>query len=369
MRWFAGGLLALVAVVLGGPARAEEDVRISLLSRRAVVTVSGPGLTVLDAEVGDALFSAKGNAKERVRVKDGYLVVADRRAKRILVEAKDAVHVGKGVYYGRLEIGVEPEHPDKLYVLNRLPIETYLLGIVGSEMNPNWPIEALKAQAVAARSYAMQRRMMMRAANRPYDLADSVLSQVYKGAERIRPSVIQAVTETRGEVIAYRHDLVEALFHSTCGGHTVSARAAFGSDVPYLAPKRCKWCRESHRHRWKLSVPLDELSGHLTRAKLIRGQLTRLERDDGVEYVSVRDKAGARRLEPQDVRKAMGFSKLYSSRFSAKTNGRRVEIEGQGFGHGVGMCQWGARGMAEQGKKYREILEYYYEGARVRKIY
>lgn len=368
MRWFFGGLWAL-ALLVPGPARAEEDVRISLLSRRAAVTVSGPGLTVLDAEVGDRLFFSAATAKKRVRVKEGYLVVADRRAKRILVEAKDAVHLGKGVYYGRLEIGIEPDHPDKLYVLNRLPIETYLLGIVGSEMNPSWPIEALKAQAVAARSYAMQRRMMMRAANRPYDLADSVLSQVYKGAERIRPSVIRAVTETRGEVIAYRHGLVEALFHSTCGGRTVSARSAFGNHVPYLKPKKCKWCRESHRHRWKVNVPVDELSGRLSRAKLIRGALSRLERDEGVEYVSVRDGRGSRRLDPRKVRKAVGFSKLYSARFSAKTRGRQVEIEGRGFGHGVGMCQWGARGMAAQGKTYEQILEYYYDGARVQKIY
>lgn len=368
MRWVIGGLLALGALIPSA-ASAEEDVRISLLANREEVTVGGAKLAILDAEVGDRLFSSTRDTKQRVRIDNGYLVVADRRAKRILVEAKDAVRLGKGVYYGRLEIGLEPDRSDRLYVLNRLPMETYLLGIVGSEMNPSWPIEALKAQAVAARSYALQRRMMMRAANRPYDLADSVLSQVYKGAERIRPSVIKAVTETRGEVIAYEHDLVEALFHSTCGGRTVSARSAFGNEVPYLAPKRCKWCRDSHRHTWRLDVSLEEISGKLSRAKLIRGSLSRLERDEDVEHVSIRDGRGNRRLRPKDVRKAMGFSRLYSSRFSAETKGKAVRIEGRGFGHGVGMCQWGARGMAAEGRTYKQILEYYYEGGRVRRIY
>src|SRR4029077_10764001 len=121
-------------------------------------------------------------------------------------------------------------------------------------------LEALKAQAVAARTYALQRRMMMRAANKAYDLESSVISQVYKGADRIRPSVIQAVKETRGEVMSFHHGLVEALFHSTCGGKTSSALAAFGRAVPYLIPKPCRWCRDSARHRWHLDVPIKELA-------------------------------------------------------------------------------------------------------------
>jgi stage II sporulation protein D len=363
-------LVALGAVVLAPRwAAADEEVRISLLKKRAAVAVSGPALAIYDADVGDRLYLAAEVAKKRIRAKDGRLLVAGRSVRRVIVEARDAVRVERGVYYGRLEIGVEPKHPDRLFVLNLLPLETYLLGIVGSEMNPSWPIEALKAQAVAARSYALKRRMMMRAANRPYDLEDSVLSQVYKGAERIRPPVIRAVTETRGEVLAHRHDLVEALFHSTCGGHTVSAQSAFGRHVPYLRPRPCRWCRASNRHRWDLSVPLNDLSRRLANANLIRGDLRRVSRNEGAGHVVARDARGDRRIHPKDVRRAVGFSELYSSRFTAKTRGDSVRFSGRGFGHGVGMCQWGARGLALEGKTYVDILEHYYADGRVRRIY
>ena len=118
-----------------------------------------------------------------------------------------------------------------------------------------------------------------------------------------------------------------------------------------------------------MRVSLDELSRQLSKARLARGRVRAVERSDRDELVLVRDARGRRRVEPQDVRKAMGFSRIYSSRFTARTRGRSVQIRGRGFGHGVGMCQWGARGMALAKNSYRQILEYYYRGARVRRIY
>ncbi len=290
-------------------------------------------------------------------------------ARSVLVEATDAVGVESGIYFGRIEIRADPKHRGRLIAINRLPLETYLLGIVGSEMSPRWPLEALKAQAVAARTYAMQRRAMMRAAGRPYDLASSVISQVYKGAERIRPSVIEAVKQTRGEVISYRHDLIEALFHSTCGGRTVAAKEAFGGQVAYLVPQTCKWCTDSNRYRWKLALPLAEVSKRLSAAGLTRGTVRSLQRTKGAARVQVRDARGTRGLKPRSVRKALGFSKLYSERFSVQTRSSKVRFEGMGFGHGVGMCQWGAHGQAAAGRTYRDILSHYYPTTRIRRLY
>jgi stage II sporulation protein D len=368
-----GGAAVLLAPAL---ALAEDEVRIAIQSGPSSVTVAGLELAIFDAEVGDAIYRGpKGKTKVRLAAKgDGVEVIGPgvpaRTVSRVLIEAKDAVWADKGVYFGRLEVGPDPEGKrGALLVLNRLPLETYLLGIVGSEMSPAWPIESLKAQAVAARTYAMQRRMMMRAANKPYDLAATVLSQVYKGAERIRPSVIEAVKTTRGEVIGFDHELVEALFHSTCGGETISAKAAFGHSVPYLQPKKCQWCKASNRYQWALSFPLSEISSRLERARLVRSRLEGFERGDGAGKVSVKEKKGQRALSPKEVRAAIGYGDLYSDRFSAKTVGKKVVIEGKGFGHGVGMCQWGARGMAEAGKSYRQILEHYYAGAHVRRAY
>jgi stage II sporulation protein D len=344
---------------------AEEEVRISLFADKKEVAVSGKSLAIYDAEVGDRI--ATGDSA--LVAKDGLVeVVAAKkvvaRAKSVIVEAKGGVRVASGVYLGRIEVSTGAR--GALSVINRLPLETYLLGIIGSEMSPEWPIEALKAQAVAARTYAMQRHMMMRAANKPYDLESSVISQVYKGAERIRPSVIRAVKETRGEVVAHRHGLAEALFHSTCGGKTASAKSAFGREVAYLSPRTCKWCRDSTRYSWKLEMPLAQVASKLGR--YLKGA-DDLERKDGASSVTLKAKRTEKKISPRQVREALGYTTLYSERFTAETKGKKVEIHGSGFGHGVGMCQWGARGMAVEGKTYREILEHYYFGAGLKRIY
>ena len=366
---------ALWALGLPATAHAEEELRIALLSGEASVAVGGQGLAIYDADVGDVIVRREGRAAARLlAAASGVRIEAPghdgaRPLRRVIVEATDAVSVGKGVYFGRIEVGPDPERAGRLLVVNRLPLETYLLGIVGSEMNPSWPLEALKAQAVAARTYAMQRRAMTRAANRPYDLASSVISQVYKGAERIRPSVIQAVRETRGEVMSHRHDLVEALFHSTCGGRTVPAEAAFGGAVAYLEAQPCEWCRPSTRYRWSLSYTVPELARRLSAAGLVKGTLRSVERGVDDPALRIQDGRGRRDLDPRQVRRALGFSTLFSERFSAHTKSGRVAFEGRGFGHGVGMCQWGARGLALEGRTYREILTHYYRGVRLMRLY
>jgi stage II sporulation protein D (peptidoglycan lytic transglycosylase) len=380
-----GGLirprLTSVALILGSlalarsEARAEEEVRIAILATQERIEIGGRALAVFDAESGDRLASWTDQGAATVSGANGRLRLTGKAAntgelggaRRILVEAKGGVRAGAGVYLGRIEIG--PDERGKLIAINRLPLETYLLGIVGSEMSPEWPLEALEAQAVAARTYALQRRMMMRAANKPYDLESSVISQVYRGADKIRPSVIEAVKRTRGEVMSFRHGLAEALFHSTCGGKTSSALAAFGRAVPYLVSEPCRWCRDSVKRRWAFEVPIQELSSMLQTAKLTQGKLKSFERKDGATFVSVRERTGGKSVSPKAVRQAMGYGVLFSEHFTAQTNGSHVHIEGTGFGHGVGMCQWGARGLALEGKTHEEILQYYYRGVRIQRIY
>jgi len=369
--------LACAIFVSSAPrtARAEEELRIALTSGVASVKVGGKGLSLFDGERGRRLASFAGDASLVIASAGGKLeakgggAVNLAGARRVFVEAEEAVRVDSGVYFGRVEIGPDPRRSGRLLVVNRLPLETYLLGIVGSEMSPAWPLEALKAQAVAARTYAMQRRAMMRAAARPYDLASTVISQVYKGAERIRPSVVEAVKQTRGEVMSYRHDLVEALFHSTCGGRTVSAADAFGGEVDYLEPVSCEWCRASGRYRWKISFSLAEISKRLRGAGLAKGAVRDVSRGGGDAKVRLRDGGGRRSIEPRALRKALGFGKLFSERFTVSTQGGRAHFEGRGFGHGVGLCQWGAHGQASSGRSYRQILAHYYPRTRLKRLY
>lgn len=364
---------ALGLVGLASSARAEDEVRIALVDDAERVELRGSQLALFDGLDGRRLWAFGGRGTAELRVERGMVRARGvgrasshdyGRAERMFGEADGAVQVGDDVYFGRIEIRVEK---GRLVVLNRLPLETYLLGIVGSEMPATWPIEALKAQAVAARTYALQRVMMSRSANRPHDLAATVVSQVYKGAANISDQVIEAVQSTRGEVLAHDRMLIEALFHSTCGGRTVASVDYFGGARDYLVEVPCTWCTGSSRHHWGVDLRLKEVERRLVRAKLVKAPLRSIATRKG--QVWVKDGRGRRRLDPRDVRRAIGWEHLYSERFSVVLKGGVAHFEGRGFGHGVGLCQWGARGMADEGRGYRQILQHYYKGAKVRRIY
>lgn len=354
--------LALIVTGVASAAGAEPEVRILLKEGVADLEVTGRGLRMTRDDEPPVRWPSN---QLSLSAGSGRVRAGDRAARRVIVTGADTLEVGGRPYLGRMEVVAAS---NRLTVVNRLAIETYLLGIVGSEMPAEWPLEALKAQAVAARTYALQRRLRERAAGRPFDLRDSVLSQVYRGADSIRPSVIAAVRETAGIVLTFRHEPAEALFHSTCGGHTLPSEAVFGSAVPYLRGRPCPWCRESHRHRWSLTLDAREIRRLLDRVGLSRG-LERLEREGEEAPVWIYDQRGRRAVEPEKIRAAFGYGRLYSTRFEIDRRGDRVRLSGAGFGHRVGMCQWGARGMAAAGKSFREILRHYYDGAELKRAY
>jgi stage II sporulation protein D len=348
--------------VCASTARAEPDIRILLQSDAQDVRIEGRALRYA-VDHGPVVSTSAGVLRIRVRGQ-GLSVDGRARGRRVVVEGDGALRVGNGQYLGRVEV-VAPQGT----VVNRLPIETYLLGIVGSEMPASWPAAALEAQAVAARTYALDRRLRRRSGGHDWDLHDSVLSQVYKGAASIQPSVVSAVKNTRGVVLAFRHVPAEALFHSTCGGRTRSAQEVFGGEVPYLVRRPCRWCRDSERYRWSLRVPLSDLAGLLARAELGKGRLRRVERRSDADVVTVRGSRGERTLPPRQLRAALGFNRMYSGDFTARTRGHTVEVRGRGFGHQVGLCQWGARGMAEEGRDFRTILAHYYPSVPLKRAY
>ncbi|MGF1510667.1 MAG: SpoIID/LytB domain-containing protein [Myxococcota bacterium] len=355
-------------------ARAEPDIRILLAETERPVQLAGKDLLVsLDYSPPISVRRRRLQVRfgqEGMEVVSGSKLVG--KGQRLVAEADGAIGVGQGVYFGRIEIVTGRGHGRKsseATVVNRIPMETYLLGIVGSEMPASWPAAALEAQAVAARTYALDRRLRMRGAGKPWDVRDSVLSQVYGGAESILPSVVEAVGRTRGVVLAFEHVPAEALFHSTCGGRTRSAEEVFGGNVPYLVPRRCRWCRDSARYRWDLSVPLSDLNELLEHAGLARGRVRRVSRRERAKRVTIDTTRGRHRLAPQRLRAALGAGRVYSSDFVARTRNRTLEMQGRGFGHQVGLCQWGARGMAEEGRDFHEILAHYYPEVPLKRAY
>lgn len=260
----------------------------------------------------------------------------------------------------------------KLRLVNVVDLEDYLCGVVPRELNSD-QLEAEKAQAVVARTYALAHLKP----GKPWDFTATDRSQVYGGVAAEQPLASQAVRETAGVVLLYQGKLAQdVLYCSTCGGSTEDKERVYaGLPVPYLKAVACSFCQASPLFHWRLEVGADELRQELQRSlgKPVR-PLTALavaERDPSgrVQRLRLGDAEAGQELRGDDMRRYLfgrneqGQRKaLYSTRFEVEERPGGFCFSGQGWGHGVGMCQWGALGQARQGKTFQEILNYYFAG-------
>jgi stage II sporulation protein D len=258
-------------------------------------------------------------------------------------------------------------------VINELPVEEYLAAVLGSEMSSRFPLEALKAQAVAARTYALQKKLEARAEGRAWHLGATALSQVYRGLESEDARTREAVQATRGQILAQGMVPVEAYFHASCGGRTETGIAALGRDLPYLKSVSCPCEGHSPFARWKRGLSLDKLAEMLQSVEpQIRptGLKVSSRTSSGrVRSVAIETDRGRVELSGVTFRKAVGYTRLPSLWFDIHVDGAQVTFDGRGAGHGAGLCQWGARIQAEHGADYRQILSYYYPGTEIRQLY
>jgi stage II sporulation protein D len=345
---------------------------------RVLLSQSTGGRTLQVAVEGTALLSTAGGweriagGTHAVKATAGGVAVGERGPTaelRLACEGGAVLGIGAVSYAGTLRVRGLPGNV--LEVVNEVPLETYLLGVVGGEMPPSWEMEALKAQAVAARTYAAARMRAARGADAPFDLYDDTRSQVYAGVPpaRYASRLARAVGATEGEVLVHEGELLTAFFHSTCGGHTESAHRVFGSaDRAPLKGVPCDGCVESPLFRWEVKIPAEDLEGRLgvKGVKTIRAD----ERGPSGRCGAVRLVAeeGETVLTGKDFRWKLGVNRLRSTAFEATREGDGFLFTGKGFGHGVGLCQWGARGLARKGKDCLQILEHYYPGAMVLQV-
>ena len=249
-----------------------------------------------------------------------------------------------------------------------LRLEDYVAGVVAAEMPASFPPEAQKAQAVAARSYALTRKIEAQAAGRSHDIVAGVIAQAF--SKDPGPAARAAAAATTGEVLALGMEPVEAYFHASCGGRTEGGLAALGRDLPYLVSVPCGRCDHAPKVRWSLELSARELAhaaglpGAATAARIASrsptGRAERLEVRAGDRVATV---------AATDLRQRLGFSRLPSLAFEIGQRGGAFVLDGRGQGHGAGLCQWGAAGFAREGKTYREILAHYYPGVEIVRMY
>ncbi len=257
--------------------------------------------------------------------------------------------------------------------IETIPLEEYIVGVLAGEMPVYFEIEALKAQAVAARSYVLKRIEYNK--DNDYDVVDSVMNQVYLDNDYLKEAwqsnyvkninkLRKAVNETIDEYLVYNDEVIDALFFSTSNGYTENVELVFNLDLPYLKSVESFWDEEtSEAFNQKTTISLKDFYQklNLKYQDTLKVQIVKRSNTNRILSLKINDQL----FEGTDVYNKLG---LKSTDFKMIQSGSNVIIETKGYGHGVGMSQYGALGMAKAGYTYDEILKHYYTGTTIKKI-
>lgn len=255
-----------------------------------------------------------------------------------------------------------------------VPMEEYVAGVVASEMNASFEIEALKAQALAARTFIVQ-RMLSGSKENNADVTDTVKHQVYHSKEELKKTwgkeyeknlkkIEEAVSETAGQVLTYEGTPITASFFSTSNGYTENAADYFGKDLPYLKSVDSPWDQAAPKFASEQTFTVADFQKRLGVKVLENGKVGNIkERTEGKRVKDVEFQG--KTLTGKEVRTKL---ELRSSDFTWKQQGNRIVVITKGYGHGVGMSQYGANGMAKEGKGYTDIVAHYYKGIEIKTL-
>jgi stage II sporulation protein D len=255
-----------------------------------------------------------------------------------------------------------------LTVVNQLPMEDYVMGVLAGEVPSSWPMEALKAQAVAGRTFAVYKQMESRHKGLPYDLENNTSYQMYIGSRLVNANIRQAVQETQDEIMTYQDQPIMAVFHSNCGGETTGAEQVWGQSLPYLRPVSCSFDKQGKHYQWQAEIAISEVALKLRAANVRLYNITQvlsIQRDGSGRVLSLTlndGEGGQKKIKGAAFRMAVGPDVVRSTRFDVKLDGAKMLLTGTGWGHGVGLCQDGACGMAKAGYGAFDILRHYYYG-------
>jgi stage II sporulation protein D len=306
-----------------------------------------------------------------VHAQDDPAVSSQVQALRVLLGSGrvQTIDAQTFLYEGRRYRGTAAVLPGTGQVVSTVPVEQYLYSVVSREMPRSWPSESLQAQAILARTYVLQRSNP----NRGYDLVPSQADQVYTGMDAEAPQTSAAVDATAGQALRFGAGFASIAYSSCCGGHTESSAEAWGGKpLPYLSGVACDYCKDSSWYRWTQTVNASALRSTLGNQADAVGDLQSISLDSPDSSGRARfwiftGSAGTARVRASDVRRLAGSRVLPSllvSSVQLQPSGDAL-VQGAGLGHGVGFCQWGARGLAKTGGDGAAILAYYFPGTSV----
>ena len=364
--WWVTLLIWLVAIA---PAQASLIMRVAIEEGVERVKVGSSTAAVIRDGMGRAIAEIEPSAGFAAQLQAGKISMGQWIAGQIWIEPKGDgyVWIGDRWYRGRTQL---VPHKGGITAVNYVDLEQYLYSVLGAEMDGSWPHEALKAQAVAARSYALHERQLSQ--NDFYDLSDTQASQVYKGLQSESMGTYAAVDATEGQVLTYDGEIILAAYHSSSGGHTENVEDVWSYALPYLRAVP-DFDQDSPVYQWTETFSQAQMRERISGVGNILAITPERATSHGSAIaVKVSGDAGMKVVSATDITQALG---LKSTRFTItpqKAGEGQVptafQIKGKGFGHAVGMSQWGAYHLARQGYNYHQILLHYYQATTLAKI-
>jgi len=349
-------------------ATALKTVRVLLADNQSSAEIKHSGRVYLYTQNLDKKYkvSAEGTLSVRFAGNGVVQVGTLKSTQPITLEpAKDALLTWNGnVYAGKIVI-VPAQHT--FIIVEHTDLENYLYGVLPYEMSYSWPLEALKAQAVAARTYTL--KTLEHSKNKYFDLYSDVRSQMYKGGGKQYPSVKQAVDETKHQVLTHDGKLFYTYYHGNCGGATDDVKSwnPSATSIKPLSGASCAYDSHSKSFSFKQELPASKvknfarsigLSGTVKNVKIAHKTHT-----GRATKITLTSSKGSKTVACNKFRLAVGLRSCKLTKLQLSAN--HLHAAGHGYGHGIGMCQDGANGMAKAGKMYDQILKNYYPGAKI----
>lgn len=351
-----------------------EKVRVALVSSVSEIKIATPfPFEVKDAK-GRPLFRGEKMVSSEVRASTTGIQIGAQNFRETplsILSKGEGIKVGLRTYpHG---IMIWREVGNKITVINEVSIEEYLKGVLPLEANPKWKLEALKAQAIVSRSYALFNAIENRKGMS--HMTRDVMSQVYGGKTAENIVTNRAIEETRGKILTYDGKIFPAYFHSTCGGGTTHAEYLWNVEAhPAMRGVSCNFCRASKHYRWEAYFTNREIEDALKKGGIkISGvrnfSIKKTDATGRARSFLIEGAKGKQEVHSNDFRIWMDPAKFKSTLITdIEADGQGYRLQGRGWGHGVGLCQYGLKELAELGYTAEDILFYYFPGSSIRKL-
>ena len=357
------------------PPKSEEIVRVAIIKGKPSIRLIVKGPFSIYSLNTNELLAEYRNLKTSIVTPTNYGIKVGRYSYfkifgiRIVPQRDATIFVNKRRFRGQVDIIRQQDMT--LLVVNHIDVESYIRGVLYHEVSHRWSIDAIMAQAVVARTYALYQAKVNE--SRDYDLTNDIYSQVYGGRTSEKYRTNKAVNRTLGEYLTFEGNIFPTYYHATCAEHTEDASNLWDIDLPPLKGVECDFCDKSPHFRWKKNLRLKDIQVKLMKAGKKIGlikEINILEKNqsDRIERLEIVDRRDSKiYLSGKEFRMIVGPNIIKSTNFTVTMRGYYADFIGKGWGHGVGLCQWGAKNMSECGFKYDEILKYYYPGAEIAK--